>query len=203
MDVILKEGIDQVNDRLDEVVETGAKQSSFAEVLDILKYNGVKILNVTANTATQNPISVTGKGKLYYFCFQATHQKSIASRLSLTIDGKEVMTFNNAYSGGTGYLYLFLNNLVMCYSADNNACYYLYGVQPVSHRPVDNYNYMDGGELTKEASVIYSRDNSSAGIVCYTPYCVEFENGFSVSASGCRADAGAFSNYYVCYSLDE
>ena len=181
-----------------------AMQSTSEEILDLLKCDGVKVLSVYMRTSTQNPISVTGKGKLYYFYLKATHLKSTTSKVSLTIDGKEVMTCTNPYTGGNGTEALFLNNMAMPHSMESDGCYHLYGDIGLPHNygsPTGGSDYFAGGELTKEANASYSRDTYNIGIVCYTPYCVEFENGFSVSASGCRTDSD--SQYFVCYSLDE
>lgn len=184
--------------KVNEIIGKTAKEKTAEEILEKIKntVDNREFLHVTTETVTATPISIQGKGRIYYAKISQALRgaTSTTPEMQIIIDGTVVLT-NNGYVTSNGTTATVVNFANWRYIRDYTN-EYLFDTEQI-----DITSDMDDPEFDAENPITLKGTSGNNGYTFRVKDFIEFNESFEIKLTGCSAASA--SGVYLCYSLEE
>ena len=185
-----------------------AMQSTSEEILEKVQSNNEKrnTMYVCTNvkTATQTPLSVTGKGRFYWMQPDIYITASATSTVTIIIDGTTILTakLKNSYSTDNSQYCIVHNESKMIGVGSNGEPVYFFPVSTGNRTFGSNVN-VNVSQCTKQAetTAVSETSSNSYGLQFYVNEYLEFKESLVIKATGCATSNVSY--WRICYDLEE
>lgn len=177
--------------------KVGTSETTSQEILEKIgnvEKKDFKYIAYSGKASTHTPVSITGKGRLYYaYCYVST-ASSGTSATTITVDGEKILNHSYTTSTSTTKRTSVENPLYIIENGGNSGGgAYFFGNGIVN---------MTG---TSETPVSLSKGSTHSPTVattsCYINGYIEFNESLTIKMTG--AHSSNICNAYLCYSLEE
>ena len=191
---------DEILDAVRNVAQQEDVQDILVKVEDVQKIASIQKQYAYTNTSTSSvtPVSVTGKGRLYWFNIYTRAMKSVYPTVNVIVDGNTILSATLYISSST-------NTAIYCSAtnSDDLTGQFSEGAY-VKFKGTSIYTYcsLSAKELAKDSRISVTSNGSaqrSDDLNYYISGYIEFEESLQITMTNCYT--GSATECHVCYSL--